>query len=414
MSNVAEKEIGIDTRPGPVSTVKALLRATIAVAVLGGGAAMLRWVIVPGTTQQSGGSGLAAVPVIAGSVSTRDLPVWLSGVGTVTPLEAVDVKVRVDGQLQSLAFKEGQEVAAGQLLAQIDPRPYQATLAQAEAIRQKDLAQLANASHEAARAGKLASAGAGTSQNLDAMKAQQAALQATVDADRAAIDAARLNLEFTRIVSPFAGRVGMRQVDPGSIVHASDTTGLVTVTEMAPISVLFSLPQDELDAVTEGQRGGELPVAVDTRDGSKHIADGRLVFINSSIDQTNGQIQLRAVFTNADRGLWPGEFVSGRVLVRTDRNATVVPSQAVQTGQNGLYVYVLKRDQTVSAQPVTIGPSVGGFTEVRSGVAAGQRVIVDGQSRLAPGSHVTVAPESGPSQGAGQGVGQEAGQEASP
>jgi multidrug efflux system membrane fusion protein len=400
VSNVAEKEIGINTGPGPVPTGKALLRAVIAVAVLGGGVAALRWGLVSDTTPQASGSGGAAVPVIAGTASSQDLPVWLSGIGTATPLNTVDVKVRVDGQLQSVAFKEGQEVAAGQLLAQIDPRPYQATLVQAQANRQKDLAQFANARQEVARAGKLANAGAGTSQNLDTMKAQQAALQATVDGDQATIDAASLNLEFTRIVSPLTGRVGMRQIDPGSIVHASDATGLVTVTEMAPISVLFSLPQDELAAVTEGQRGGELPVAVDTRDGSRHIADGRLVFINSSVDQTNGEIQLKAVFTNTDRVLWPGEFVSARVLVRTDRNATVVPSQAVQTGQKGLYVYILKSDQTVSAQPVTTGPSVGGFTEIRSGLASGQRVIVDGQSRLAPGSHVTVAPDSAAAQDA--------------
>jgi multidrug efflux system membrane fusion protein len=401
VSNAAEKEIVADTRPGQIAIGKALLRAAIAVAILGGGAAGLRWTFVSDTAPQASGPGVAAVPVIAGLVSTRDLPVWLPGIGTATPLNAVDIKVRVDGQLQSVAFKEGQEVAAGQLLAQIDPRPYQAALAQAEATRQKDLAQFTSARQEVARASKLANAGAGTSQNLDAMKAQQAALQATLDADQATIDAARLNLEFTRIASPLAGRVGMRQVDPGSIVHASDTTGLVTVTEMAPISVLFSLPQDELEAVTDGQRGGELPVAVDTRDGSKHIADGRLVFINSAIDQTNGEIQLRAVFTNTDRVLWPGEFVSARVLVRTDHNATVVPAQAVLTGQNGLYVYVLQPDQTVSAQPVTTGPSVGGFIEIRSGLASGQRVILDGQSRLAPGSHVTVAPDAAAAHGTG-------------
>jgi multidrug efflux system membrane fusion protein len=169
---------------------------------------------------------------------------------------------------------------------------------------------------------------------------------------------------------------------------------------MAPIAVLFSLPQDELEAVTDGQRSGELPVAVDSRDGSTHIADGRLVFINSSVDQTNGEIQLKAVFTNADRILWPGEFVSARVLVRTDRNATVVPAQAVQTGQNGQYVYVLRPDDTVAVQTVTVGATVTGFTEIRAGLAPGQRVILDGHSRLAPGRHVTVAPDTTPATGA--------------
>ncbi|HWK46314.1 MAG TPA: efflux RND transporter periplasmic adaptor subunit [Stellaceae bacterium] len=396
MSESVKRDIEI-RRPGPTSTGKALVRMALAIVVLGGGVAALNWGLSSRKAPSAAAPGAASVPVIAGAATMRDLPVWLSGIGTVTPLNAVDVKVRVDGQLQSVAFTEGQEVAAGQLLAQIDARPYQASLAQAQANRQRDLAQFANAQQEVARASKLMNAGAGTSQNFDTMKAQQAALQATLDADQAAIDSARLNLEFTRIVSPLAGRVGLRQIDPGSIVHASDAAGLVTITEMAPIAVLFSLPQDELAAVAEGQRDGALPVAVDTRDGAKHIADGQLVFINSSVDQTNGQIQLKAVFDNPDRALWPGEFVSARVLVRTDRDATVVPAQAVQTGQNGLYVYALKPDDTVAPQPVTTGPTVTGFTEIRSGLAPGQRVVLDGQSRLAPGTHVTIAPDAPPS-----------------
>jgi membrane fusion protein, multidrug efflux system len=389
-----------DVRPGRGSATKVLLRLTVALFVLGGGAAAWRLGLPTGRSRTAVPSGVAPVPVIAGAAFTRDLPVWLSGIGTVTPLNLVDVKVRIDGQLQSVTFTEGQDVTAGQVLAQIDPRPYQATLAQAEANRRRDQAQFASAHQEVARASKLANAGAGTSQSLDTVKAQEAALQATLDADLAAIDSARLNLDFTRITSPLAGRVGMRQSDPGSIVHASDPAGLVTVTQMAPIAVLFSLPQDELEAVTNGQRAGELPVAVDSRDGSKHIADGRLVFINSSVDQTNGEIQLKAVFSNADRILWPGEFVSARVLVRTDRNATVVPAQAVQTGQNGQYVYVLRPDDTVAVQIVTVGATVTGFTEIRAGLVPGQRVILDGHSRLAPGSHVTVAPETAPATGA--------------
>ncbi len=380
--------------PGPTSTGRALLRAAAAIVVLGGGAAALHWGLSLDSAPPAAAPRSAAVPVIVGAAATRDLPVWLSGIGTVTPLNAVDVKVRVDGQLQSVAFTEGQEVAAGQVLAQIDPRPYQATLAQAEANRQRDLATFIGTQQEVARAGKLMKAGAGTSQNFDTVKAQQAALRATLQADQAAIDAARLNLSFTRVVAPLAGRVGMRQADPGSIVHASDATGLVTVTQMAPIAVLFSLPQDELGTVMDGQRGGELPVAVDSRDGTRHIADGRLVFINSTIDQGNGEIQMKAVFANTDRLLWPGEFVSARVLVRTDRNAVVVPAQAVQTGQNGLYVYVVKSDKTVAPQPVTAGPTVAGLTEIRSGLTAKQLVVLDGQSRLAPGIHVTVAPET--------------------
>ncbi len=401
MSETIDRRIVVEQTKTRPSIAAAVLRAAIAVLALGGGVEAARWAWTAQPAAPSSTAGPAAVPVVAGVASTRDMPIWLSGIGTVTPLNVVDVKVRVDGQLQSVAFKEGQEVVAGDALAQIDPRPYQAILAQAEANRQKDLAQLANARQEVVRADKLATAGAGTSQNLDAMKAQEAALLATAAADQATIDAARLNLDFTRIVSPIAGRVGLRQAYPGAIVHVSDAAGLVTVTQIAPISVLFSIPQDELASVADAQRAGELPVAVDARDGSKHIADGRLVFINSSVDQATGQIQLKAEFDNANRTLWPGELVAAKVLVRTEQGATVVPAQAVLTGENGLYVYALKPDGTVATQNVTTGPTVDGFTEVRTGLSAGQKVVLDGQSRLAPGSHVTVV--ANPSQADGQG-----------
>ena len=380
---------------GPTSTRKALRRAAFAIILVGGVVAVWWYfALSSNATPPAGNRASKMVPVIAGAASVRDMPVWLSGIGTVTPLNNVDVKVRVDGELQSVAFTEGQDVAAGQLLAEIDPRPYQAILAQAQATQQRDMAQLASAEQEVTRAQKLASAGAGTAQNLDILTAQQAALKATLAADQAAIDSAQLNLSFTHIVSPLAGRVGLRQIDPGAIVHATDAAGLVTVTEMAPIAVLFSVPQDELGEIASGQRSGPLPVAVDSRDGTQHIADGQLVFINSSVDQSNGEIELKAEFTNTDRALWPGEFVSARVRLRTDRNATVVPDQAVQTGQNGLYVYVVNPGNTVAAQAVTTGPEVTGFTEIRSGLVPGQEVVLDGQSRLVPGAHVTIAPDA--------------------
>jgi membrane fusion protein, multidrug efflux system len=382
---------------GPTSTRKALRRVAFAIILVGGVIAVWWYFsLSSNATSPAGDRASKMVPVIAGAASVRDMPVWLTGIGTVTPLNNVDVKVRVDGELQSVAFTEGQDVAAGQLLAEIDPRPYQAILAQAQATQQRDMAQLASAEQEVARAQKLANAGAGTAQNLDILTAQQAALKATLAADQAAIDSAQLNLSFTHIVSPLAGRVGLRQIDPGAIVHATDAAGLVTVTEMAPIAVLFSVPQDELGEIASGQRSGPLPVAVDSRDGTQHIADGQLVFINSSVDQSNGEIELKAEFTNTDRALWPGEFVSARVRLRTDRNATVVPDQAVQTGQNGLYVYVVKPGNTVAAQAVTTGPEVTGFTEIRSGLVPGQKVVLDGQSRLAPGAHVTIAPDAPP------------------
>lgn len=328
------------------------------------------------------------IPVVTGIVTTRDMPIWISGIGSVAPLKVVDVKARVDGQIMRLAFNEGDEVQAGRLLAQIDPRPYQAVLAQAQAARARDMAQLVNARQEVSRTGALSQAGAGTTQSYDAAKAQAAALQATVAADDAAIAAARLNVEFAGIVAPIAGRVGLRQVNQGSMVHASDTTGVVTVTQMAPISVLFTLPQDSLGEVLTGQRSGALPVSVYSRDGASHIVDGRLLFVGSNVDQTNGQFQLRAEFGNGDRALWPGEFVSARVLVRTDRGVAVVPNQAVQTSETGRYVYAVKSDGTAEVRNVKAGPAVDGFTEILSGLKPGEKIVVSGQSRLSAGAPV--------------------------
>ncbi len=308
------------------------------------------------------------------------------------PINVVTVKVRADGQLDRVAFTEGQDVQAGEVLAQIDPRPFQAQLNQALANQAKDQAQLANARLDLGRASKLATLGAGTSQNADTLKAQVAELEATVQADEAMVETARLNLGFCTVTSPLTGRVGMRLVDPGAIVHASDPNGLVTVTQMQPISVLFSLPQDDLAEVLAGQARGELPVAVDARDGGRHLADGKLVFIDSQVDPANGQVRLKANFANADRSLWPGTFVTARVKVRTDHAATVVPDRSVLRGENGPYVYVVRADHTVAVEEVKPGPSTDGFTEILSGVQPGQSIVLDGQSRLAPGVKVDVRP----------------------
>jgi multidrug efflux system membrane fusion protein len=388
MSEIAERRTTI--APATRSSLRMVARAAVLL-VVAAGAGFAWW---GSSAVKPAANAPAPIPVTAGVTSVGDLPVWLSGVGTVMPMNAVDVKVRIDGQLQSVAFTEGDEVAAGQVLAQIDSRPYQAILSQAIAVRQRDLAQFAGAGTEVARASKLAAAGAGTGQNLDTLKAQQAGLQASLEADQATIDAAKLNLDFTRIVSPLAGRVGMRQVDPGAIVHASDATGIVTVTQMAPIAVLFTLPQDQLAAVLEGQRQGKLRVEATARDSNQHIADGELVFINSTVDSGTGQIQMKAAFTNTDSKLWPGAFVMARVLLQTDRNAVVAPSQAIQTGQDGLYVYAIQPDNTVAVKTVTTGPTVDGVTEIRTGLAGGDKIVLDGQARLAPGTHVTIAPQT--------------------
>lgn len=339
-----------------------------------------------------------AVPVVVDAAATRDLPIWLTGVGSVQPLNVVTVKVRVDGQLNSVAFTEGQEVHAKDLLAQIDPRPFQAQVKQAEANLDKDQAQLASAKVELARFTKLASLGASPSQNVDTFRAQAAALAATVEADQALLDTARLQLGFTTITSPIDGRVGLRLVDPGSIVHATDTTGLVTVTQMQPITVIFSMPQDSLPDIRAAMESGKPTVMAGSRDGTRNLAQGELVFVDSQVDPATGQVKLKALFANDKRTLWPGEFVSARVLVKIDRNATVVPATAILRSQDGVYVYVLKPDQTVEVRPAKIGPTVDGVTSVLAGLTPGETVVVEGQSRLSPGAKVitkTVAGANG-------------------
>jgi multidrug efflux system membrane fusion protein len=331
--------------------------------------------------------------VLVGKSTTRDVPIALDGIGTVEPLSVVEVKVRVDGQLDKVAFTEGQEVHAGDLLAQIDPRPFEAQQAQAEATRAKDQATLINARADVQRYGDLIDTGGVSAQTLEAAKAQVQALEATVHADEAAVETARLQREFTRLVSPIDGRVGLRLVNAGAIVHVTDTTGIVTVTQMHPISVIFSLPQDQLPDILAGESRGKLPVIAFTRDGSKSLAQGELSVVDSQVDSTTGQVRLRAIFSNEDRTLWPGSLVSARLLVRTEHAVTVIPTPAVMRGQDGEFAYVVKDDKTVEARPVTTGESVDGFTAILSGMTAGESVVIDGQARLAPGSRIEVKEE---------------------
>jgi multidrug efflux system membrane fusion protein len=368
-----------------------LLVAAGAVATYALGVVRFGWGQGPAAAQRPA----PAVPVVIGAAATRDMPIWLTGIGTVQPLNVVVIRVRVDGELQRVAFTEGQEVHAGALLAQVDPRPFQAQLRLAEANLQRDQAQLVNARQDYARQTNLAGIGAAPTRNVDQMRAQVASLEASVQADQATIDSARLQLSFTTITAPIDGRVGLRQVDPGSIVHTGDANGLVTVTQIQPIAVLFALPQDELPDILAQSARGRLAVAIHTRDGSRHLADCTLIFVDSQVDQANGQIRLKAECPNVDRSLWPGLFVTARLLLRTDSGVTVVPSQAVQRGQNGTYVYVVNADSTVAPRDVTTGPAVDGVTAVRAGIAPGERIVLDGQSRLARGTRVAARPEPG-------------------
>ncbi|WP_321837807.1 efflux RND transporter periplasmic adaptor subunit [Pseudomonas kulmbachensis] len=330
-----------------------------------------------------------AVPVQMTQVSRQDLPVWISAIGNVQPLNSVNVRVRVDGELQKVLFNEGQTVTAGSLLAVIDPRVYQAQVAQAQALVAKDQAQLANLKVNLDRAGKLAAAKAGPTQDVDTYRAQLAAQQATLQADQAGLDVARLQLEFTQVKAPLTGRTGQRLLDVGAIAHGAEATGLVTITQMNPISVAFAVSQDELAEILEENAKGALQVVAMTRDGQQDIARGHLSFIDSQVTAASGQIQLKAQFDNGAAKLWPGELVSARLLVQTHKDVAVVPADAVQLGRQGNFVYVVDADQRVQPRLVDAATVVDGKQWIRQGLTAGETVVVQGQSRVAPGLKVT-------------------------
>ncbi|MEB0182030.1 efflux RND transporter periplasmic adaptor subunit, partial [Pseudomonas sp. CCC3.2] len=289
----------------------------------------------------------AVVPVTQQQVQQQDLPIWLDAIGNVQALNTVNVRVRVDGELQKVFFNEGQIVKSGAQLAQIDPRVYQAQVAQAQALVAKDQAQVANLRVNLDRASKLAAAKAGPTQDVDTFRAELAAQQATVQADQAALDNAKLQLSFTQITAPLTGRTGQRLLDVGSIAHGADATGLVTITQMNPISVAFSVSQDALAEILEENTRHPLQVVAMSRDGKQEIATGQLSFIDSQVAAGSGQIQLKAQFNNDTSQLWPGQLVSARVLLHTQRDATVVSVNAVQQGQKGSFVYVVNSDQRV-------------------------------------------------------------------
>lgn len=331
----------------------------------------------------------AAVPVTMQQVQQQDLPIWLDAIGNVQALNTVNVRVRVDGELQKVLFTEGQMVKAGSQLAQIDPRVYQAQVAQAQALVAKDQAQLASLRINLDRASKLAAAKAGPTQDVDTYRAQLAAQQATVQADQAALDNARLQLSFTQVNAPLTGRTGQRLLDVGAIAHGAEATGLVTITQMNPISVAFAVNQDDLPEILEENARAPLQVVAMSRDGKKQIATGTLSFIDSQVSATSGQIQLKGQFTNDDGQLWPGELVSARVLLHTQRDAMVIPANAIQQGQKGSFVYVVNADQRVEPRLVDAASVVAGQQWIRDGLVPGETVVVQGQSRIAPGVRVS-------------------------
>jgi membrane fusion protein, multidrug efflux system len=337
-----------------------------------------------------------AIPVTIGTAQRKDIPVYLDGLGTVQAFNTVTVNTRVDGELDKVDFKQGQDVKAGEVLAQIDPRPFQAALDLAKATKAKDQAQLENARLDLKRyqqAGSLAN----TQQQIDTQTALVHQLEATVQADQANVEAAQVQLDYTTIRAPLSGRTGLRLVDQGNIVHAASTTGLVVITQLHPISVLFTLPQDQLQEVIRQMRASKtpLPVVAEGRDDQRQLSAGTLEFVDNQIDQTTGSVRLKATFPNNNDALWPGQYIDVRLQLKTLPQVVTVPTTAIQRGPDGMYVYVVKQDSAVTMQPVSVGQMSGGTAVVENGLAPGTSIVVAGQYRLQTGSHVQSAGTGG-------------------
>jgi len=332
------------------------------------------------------------VPVTVAAAQARSVPYEISAIGTVTPIQTVAVRAQVTGTITRVAFAEGDEVRAGQLLFQLDARPFRAALDQAAANLARDQAQLVNARAEVARYQQLVQGDLATQEQFDQYKANADAAQAAVSADSAAMETARLNVEYSTIRSPIAGRTGNLLLKEGNLVPANGTTPLVVVNQIHPIAVSFSAPQRYLDDIQTFSRTSRLDVEIRPAQDTTEVLRGSLTFINNQVDTTTGTIQLKATFDNADRRLWPGEFVAARLVLNVERGVVTVPSQAVMTGQNGTYVYVVDRDRTARTQDVTLGRAVQDYVVIEKGLAAGQQVVTDGQLRLVPGARVEIKP----------------------
>jgi multidrug efflux system membrane fusion protein len=330
----------------------------------------------------------SAIAVDTAAVTHADVPIYLSGLGTVQAFYTVTVTARVDGELEQIAFTEGQTVHKGDLLAQIDPRPNKAAYDQAIATKAKDAAQLANAKRDFERYKILQPQDLASKQTVDTQHAMVDQLTAQLQVDQAMIDNARTQLDYTRITSPINGRTGIRLVDPGNIVHAAATTGIVVVTQVQPISVIFTLPEEELGLVNAALAAGPVPVTILPRDGGAVLDQGTLTLIDNEIDQATGTAKLKATFSNERNSLWPGQYVNARLRVRTDHDALTIPTTAVQLGPHGPFTYVVKQDSTVEVRPLKLGDDSAGMTIISSGLALNERVVTSNQYRLQPGAHV--------------------------
>ncbi|HXW93999.1 MAG TPA: MdtA/MuxA family multidrug efflux RND transporter periplasmic adaptor subunit [Terriglobales bacterium] len=337
------------------------------------------------------------VPVSVATAERRDMPYYLTGLGSVSAFYTVSVKTRVDGELVEVNFKEGQYVSKGDLLLVIDPRPYQVALEQAEATLFKDQASLRDAKLNYDRyKGLLENSGAMSQQQVDTQKALVDQLEGMVRTDQAAVDNARLNLTYCHITSPISGRVGLRLVDPGNIVHATDTNALLVITQLQPIAVLFTLPEDQLPAVAQHMAKGALEVEVYSRDDQTKLETGKLLTIDNQIDQSTGTDRLKAVFDNKDNALWPNQFVNVRLLLEVRKNSTVIPAAAIQRGPQGTYVFVVKPDHTVDIRPVTVAFTQDNLSNIVAGLTPNEVVVTDGQDKLQQGSQIEVRTPAAP------------------
>ena len=336
--------------------------------------------------------GPPAIAVDVATATPRDMPVYLEGLGTVQAFYTVTVSSRVDGQVEKVAFTEGQDVKKGALLAQIDPRPFAAALGVAVAARDKDRAQLENARRDLERYELLAPEDLASKQTLDTQKALIAQLSAQIKGDEAAIDNARTQLEYTSIRSPIDGRTGIRQVDPGNNVHASDSTGIVMVTQIEPISVIFSLPEEHFSQLAEALQTGPVTAIALAREDAHELDQGTVALIDNQIDQTTGTLRVKATLPNKQRRLWPGEFVNMRVLTRIEKQALTIPTSALERGPDGVFTYVVQPDSTVAVAPLTTGPEHDGFVVVQKGLKPGDQVVASNQYRLQPGARIKANP----------------------
>jgi multidrug efflux system membrane fusion protein len=343
--------------------------------------------------QQAQAAAPRAVSVSIAPVQKQDMPVYLSGLGSVTAFNTANIKSRVDGQIMQVTVKEGQTVRQGQLLIEIDSRPFQVQLEQAQAQLARDQAQLGDAKLNLDRDTALIPSGSIAQQQVDTQRALVHQLQGTVANDQALIDNAKLQIVYCHITAPFNGRIGLRQVDPGNIIHASDTNPMLVLTQLEPIAVIFTLPEDVLPNVAQHMKKATLEVDAFSRDDQTKLAVGKLLTIDNQIDQTTGTAKLKAVFDNKDNQLWPNQFVNADLLLETRKGSTVLPTAAILRGPQGTFVYAVKPDKTVEARQVTVSLTQGNTTAVTSGLNPGDMVVTDGQDKLQNGS--TVAPRAG-------------------